>query len=100
MRRSDKIDVNAAEALQFKHGLSQLLDCHLAAVPVVADVIVLTKDTAQVTTCKENRTRTSPADKHALFSEMRTYGTDYWFITDAAEADFAFDAIYFTFTWT
>jgi hypothetical protein len=98
--RGDEVYINAAVALQFEHGLGQLLDCNLTAVPLMTDIIVLAENTTQVTTCEKDCAGASPADEHALFSEVRADGTYYWFVTYAAKADFTLAALDFTLTRT
>jgi hypothetical protein len=49
----NQINVATAAICQLEHRLSQLLNCHLVSVTMMADIKVLTKYTAQVTSGKK-----------------------------------------------
>ncbi|KAG7143191.1 hypothetical protein HYQ46_007521 [Verticillium longisporum] len=57
MFRCDKVDVvNASHILQLQIPLAQLFGCQVLAVSLVCDIVVLTEDTSQVTSRKEDST--------------------------------------------
>jgi hypothetical protein len=64
------------------------------AVPMVADIIILAENTAQVAAGKEDCTRAAAADKDAFLAEMRTNGTYKRQITDATKAQLIITPIY------
>jgi hypothetical protein len=66
--------------------LSQLLDRYEPAMSLVADVIVLTEDAAQIAAGEEYRPGSPATDKDAFLAKMRTYGTDYGRFANAAKA--------------
>jgi len=72
--------------LQFEHRLGQLLDCGRLAVPMDADVEVLTEHAAQIAAGKKYRARAAAADQNAFLAEMGTNGADSRHITDTAKA--------------
>ena len=100
MSGSYEIYIAAAVTLKFEHRLGQLLNCHLVSAAVMADIKILTKNTAQVAASKEYSARAAGADKYAFLAEMRPYRTDYRHISNAAKPNLALAAIDLAVTWT
>lgn len=59
----------------------------------MADVVILTEDTAQVAAGEKYRPRPAPADQHALFAEVRPDGADGRQLANPARARLAFAAV-------
>jgi hypothetical protein len=70
------------------------------AVPMVTYVVILAEHAAQIAAGKEYRAGAAAADQDAFLAEMRTDGTNYRYITYAAEAQLTIAAADFTFAWT
>ena len=67
---------------------------------MVADVEILTEDTAQIAAGKEYRAGAAAADQDALLAEMGPDGADDRFVTDAAKARLFFSTMGFAPTGT
>ena len=72
--------------MQSEHGLSQLLDCHPASVAVMADIEVLTENTAQVTTAEKYSSGAAGTDEDTFLAEMRSHRANHRRIINTAKA--------------
>lgn len=67
---------------------------------MVADVEILTEDTAHVAAGEEYRTGTSPPDQNAFFAEMGADGTYDRLCSDAAKSRLSLSPMGSTLSWT
>jgi hypothetical protein len=96
----NEIYVAAAEFLQAEHCFSQLFNCDPAAVPLMADIRVLAKDTAEVAAGKKNSAGAPPADEDGFLAEVRADRADDGHVGDAAKTGLALTAVDFTLART
>ncbi len=66
----------------------------------MADIEVLTENTAQVTAGKKYSARPTGADKDTFLAEMGSHRTDDGQTSDSTKAGFALAAVAFALTWT
>jgi hypothetical protein len=76
-----------------------MLDCYFPTVPMVADIVVLAEDAAQITTCEEYRAGTTLADKDAFLTEVWANGTNNRQFAYAAKANLALTAVHSAPAW-
>lgn len=93
VRRSNEIDVRAADILEAEHFTGQLFDTDRYAAGVVADIVVLAEDARQIAAGKEYRARTAVAHEDAFFAKMRANGTNEQFGGHAAGPFFPCDSV-------
>jgi len=73
--------------------LSQPLNRNFPPVPVMADIKILTENTAKITPGKKYSPRPPTADKHTFLAEMGPHRTDRRHIPDPAKTNFTLAAI-------
>lgn len=67
---------------------------------VVADIEILTEDTAHVAAGEEYRTGASPSDEDAFFAEMGPDGADNRLNSYVAKSRLPFSTMGFALSWT
>ena len=67
---------------------------------MMADIEVLTEDTAEIAAGEKYSARPAGADKDAFFAEMRPHRANHRHISDAAKTNLALAAIDFTLART
>jgi hypothetical protein len=88
MGRGDEIDIVAADFLEMKHHLSQVLDAVGFPVAFLADFPVYAEDTPETTIGEKNRSGTPLPNKWSFFSEMRVIRRNHELVGCTAEAPF------------
>lgn len=96
----NEVDIAAAVILQLEHRLGQLLNGHFTAEAMVADIEILTEDTAEVTAGEEYSARPTAADKDAFLAKMWAYRADDRQSGNTAEANLPFVSVDFALSRT
>jgi hypothetical protein len=84
----------AAKRLQLQHDRCQVSGLNFVSRGALADVIILAKLAAQVTTGEKDGARATPATQRVFFAEMRSITADPGSFTSPADTVFARPAIY------
>ena len=100
MAGGDEINVMTPLFLKAEHDSCQLPRAYLDTLIMMADFIVLTENTTQVTGAKKYSSGTTGTDKGALLTKMRGVTTDFGELSCPAYAGFVLQTINPAAVWT
>ncbi len=93
-----QVYIMAALCLERKHHPGQFSAVNLTAIAQLANIVILAKDTAQVTVGKKDSPRAMPTYQRRLFAKVRPIAGNHCLMGNTALTTFASEAINPTMT--